>query len=53
MATDKRGYWDHEQCRWVGVEPSYVVPPDVTAPVAPDVVPVQRSATSPVESQQS
>ncbi len=54
MAENKRGYWDYQQCRWVGSEASYVVPPaaevarpvDAVAPVA-EAVPAQRAGATP------
>ena len=53
MAMDKRGYWDYQQCRWVGTDPSYVVPPaagatlpaDAGAPVV-EAVPAQRPGST-------
>lgn len=40
MAQGQSGYWNVEQCRWVGAEPTYVVPPD--ARPAAEQVPTQR-----------
>ena len=27
MINARPGYWDMDRCSWVGVEPTYVVPP--------------------------
>ena len=29
------GYWDVEQCAWVGAEPTHVAPPAPASPEAP------------------
>jgi hypothetical protein len=44
MINVKPGYWDVDRCSWVGVDPTYVVPPlrhaerphDADQPVVPE-----------------
>ena len=35
MADTGPGYWDVDRCAWVGVDPTYVVPPAHTGRQAP------------------
>jgi hypothetical protein len=43
MINARPGYWDIDRCSWVGVEPTYVVPPLRHAEHPPDRVAVGRA----------